>query len=196
MVVKKKRVVKKKAVKKSSPKKKIIKRKVVKKSPVKKKVIKKRPVKKTAKQKLHDSKDLPKKVKLSGKMAQRFGEGIMVIPSPLEVDEVIRRVRKGRLITINKIRQKLSRKHKTDFTCPICTGLFSNISAHAAEEDRLEGKKNITPWWRVLKEGGELNPKHPDGELLQMKLLKKEGHKIIKKGIKFFVHNHKKKLLR
>ncbi len=38
--------------------------------------------KRTWKDKLHDSKDLPKVGKLTGPMAKRFGQGTMVIPAP------------------------------------------------------------------------------------------------------------------
>jgi hypothetical protein len=38
----------------------------------------------------------------------------MVIPAPREVDEVMRTVPKGRLITINEIRATLARKHNVN----------------------------------------------------------------------------------
>lgn len=37
----------------------------------------------------------------------------------------------------------------------------------------------ITPWWRVLKEGGKLNPKCPGGVEEQAKRLRAEGHELI-----------------
>ncbi|MDY7033460.1 MAG: hypothetical protein SVY10_16330 [Thermodesulfobacteriota bacterium] len=30
-------------------------------------------------------------------------------------------------------------------------------------EDATKGKENITPYWRTLKSGGEVNPKYPEG---------------------------------
>jgi hypothetical protein len=47
----------------------------------------------------------------------------MVIPAPREVDEVMRRVPRGRLITVNQIRAALARKHGVDTACPITTGI-------------------------------------------------------------------------
>ena len=89
--------------------------------------------------------------------------GTYVIPAPIEVDAIMKKVPKGKLITINEIRQVLARKHKTQFGCSITTGIFAWIAANAAEEDVADGKKRITPYWRTLKNGGELNPKYPGG---------------------------------
>lgn len=129
-------------------------------------------------EKLRDSKDLPKVVKITGKMSRRWGEGSVVIPAPVEVDEVMRSVPKGKLITINQIREVLAKKHNATIGCPITTGIFAWIAAHAAEEAAAEGRKNITPWWRTLKSEGELNEKYPGGGEVQAAYLKKEGFTI------------------
>ena len=42
-----------------------------------------------------------------------------------------------------------------------------------------EGKKDITPYWRTLKEGGKLNEKYPGGVETQAGHLEEEGFKII-----------------
>ena len=41
-----------------------------------------------------------------------------------------------------------------------------------------EGKKNITPYWRTVKVGGQLNEKYPGGLEAQAARLKTEGHTI------------------
>jgi hypothetical protein len=133
---------------------------------------------KTWREKLADDKGLPKTGKVEGTMRKTWGTGTMVIPAPREVDALIRRIRKGRTATINDLRTALAKKHGTDIACPITTGIFAWIAAHAAEEDRAEGRKRITPWWRVLKEGGKLNPKFPGGIAAQTRHLLAEGHKI------------------
>ena len=102
----------------------------------------------------------------------------MVIPAPKEVDELMARVPKGKLTTINELRTALAHKHGADFGCPITTGIFAWIAAHAAVEQSAAGKKRITPWWRTLKTTGELNPKYPGGAEAQAELLKAEGHKL------------------
>ncbi len=153
-------------------------------------------VKKTWIEKLNDSKNLPKVVKLNSKGAQHWHGETMVVPSPLEVDEIMRSVPEGKLITINEVRQKLAQKHHTDIGCPLTSGIFAWISANAAEEMRGEGKTDITPWWRTLKSGGFLNEKFPGAPDMQKKILEAEGHKIIKKGKKQQVEDYQKSLIK
>ncbi len=62
-------------------------------------------------EKLLDSKDFPRVVEINEKMSKRWGTGTCVIPAPIEVDEIMRQVPKGKLITINQIREKLAKKH-------------------------------------------------------------------------------------
>ena len=147
-------------------------------------------------EKLHDSKDLPKVVELTGKQAEKWGEGTMAIPAPLEVDALMKKIPEGKLTTINLLRKKIAEKHSTTVACPISTGIFAWIAAHAAEELKAKGEKEITPWWRTLKEGGLLNPKYPGGIEKQMELLESEGHVIVPKGKKnFMVSDFDKKLV-
>jgi hypothetical protein len=80
-------------------------------------------------------------------MRKQWGIGTVVIPAPAEVDEIMKRVPKGKLITINDIRNILARRHGATIGCPITTGLFARIAAGAAEEDEAQGKKRITPYW-------------------------------------------------
>jgi len=102
-------------------------------------------------------------VEITDKMSKRWGTGTVVIPAPREVDEIMKQVHKGRLIIMNQIRGILSQKHGASIGCPITTGIFANIAAHAAEEAAVEGKQNITPYWRTLKSKGGLNEKYPGG---------------------------------
>jgi len=135
-------------------------------------------MRKSWREKLHDSKDLPRVVVINDNMSKRWGTGTCVIPAPIEVDEIMRSVPKGRLITINKIRESLARKHGASIGCPITTGIFCNIAARAAEEDASEGEKRITPYWRTLKSKGELNEKYPGGVEAQAVRLQSEGHTV------------------
>lgn len=146
--------------------------------------------------KLHDSKDLPKYGDSGdGKFSKKFGEGRFVIPAPLEVDAMMKKVPKGKLTTINELRTALAKKHKTDFTCPITTGIFSWIAAYAADELAQQGRKRITPYWRTLKSDGQINPKYPGGIEAIRKKLEAEGHTVIQKGKRFLVENFKKKTI-
>jgi len=152
------------------------------------------PKRKSWREKLADGKGLPKVGRISGKMTRRWGRGTMVVPAPLEVDAVMRRVPKGKLVTINEIRAALAKKHDVNVCCPITTGIFAWIAAHEAEESAADGKKSITPYWRTLKTGGEVNAKYPGGVQGLTKLLKAEGHRVVAKGKRFVVVDYEKSL--
>ncbi len=122
---------------------------------------------------------LPKVVEGPEKWKKRFGGTRVLVPTPLLVDKVIRTVKKGKLITVNQIREKLAKEFKADSTCQITTGIFIRICSEVAEEDLKAGKKHVTPYWRVLKSDGSLNPKYPGGIDAQAKYLKSEGHEIV-----------------
>ncbi len=145
---------------------------------------------KTWTEKLADAKNLPRVIKLTGAARKRWGGATMVIAAPTEVDALMKRVPKGRVTTINALRAQLARKHGTETTCPITTGIFSWIAAHAAEESAQAGRKRPTPWWRTLKSGGQLNEKYPGGLAEQRKRLAAEGHRFIRRGAKVCVADH------
>ena len=140
--------------------------------------------------KLTDDKDLPKVVPITGNMSKRWGKGTVAIPAPREVDAIMKRVPEGKLITINDIRALVAKKHGASIGCPITTGIFAWIAAHAAEEAALEGAARITPYWRTLKSGGELNPKYPGGVSRLRKRLEAEGHRVIVKGKRVVVMDY------
>ena len=149
---------------------------------------------KSWREKLADDKGLPKTGPIEGKLSTRWGTGTMVIPAPREVDEVMRLVPKGRLTTINELRAALARKHRVTIGCPITTGIFAWIAAHAAAEAEAEGRKKITPYWRTLKSGGELNAKYPGGIAALKRRLIAEGHRVTKKGKRFLVLDYEQAL--
>jgi alkylated DNA nucleotide flippase Atl1 len=151
--------------------------------------------KKSWREKLADDKGLPKTGRIEGKLSTRWGTGTMVIPAPREVDALMRRVPRGKVTTINELRAALARKHKADIACPITTGIFSWIAAHAAAEDAAAGRKRITPYWRTLKTSGELNLKYPGGIPALKKLLCGEGHTVIQRGKRFLVKDFQDALI-
>ena len=151
----------------------------------------------TWQEKLTDSKNKSRVEHFDAKKGKNWQPGSYVIPAPVEVDEIMKKVPKGKLITINEIREILAKKHKADFGCPITTGIFSWIAANAADEMEKEGKKNITPYWRTLKTGGILNEKYPGGIVNLKKRLEAEGHTTIQKGKSkyFMVRDFEKSLI-
>jgi alkylated DNA nucleotide flippase Atl1 len=120
----------------------------------------------------------PRIVEVPPKMQKAWGSGTMLIATPLLVDAEVRKVKKGKLTTVGQIMGSLARQFKADCTCPMTTGIFLRIVAEAAEEDRADGKKQITPYWRVLKSDGSLNEKYPGGAKAQAAKLRSEGHTI------------------
>jgi alkylated DNA nucleotide flippase Atl1 len=145
-------------------------------------------------EKLRNSKDLPRVEQISHGMSKRWDTSTVAIPTPIEVDQIMRQIPQGRLITIKEIRSALASKHSATIGCPLTTGIFAWIAANAAEEEREEGGSNITPYWRTLKSGEVLNPKYPGGVERQRKLLEREGHKIIQKGKNQVVVEYEKSL--
>jgi len=150
---------------------------------------------KTWREKLADDKGCPKKHVIDESLSKRWGTGTFVIPAPLEVDGLMRRVGKGKITTLDEIRRALARRHGTTIACPITTGIFAWIAAHAAAEAESEGQRRITPYWRTLKPGGELNPKYPGGPAGLKRRLQNEGHVVIRKGKRFFVKDYERRVV-
>ena len=137
---------------------------------------------KTWREKLADAKNLPRVIRLTGAARQRWGGATLVIAAPVEVDALMKRVPRGCVTTINDLRAALARRHHAEAACPITTGIFAWIAANAAEESAAAGAKKITPWWRTLKQDGELNPRYPGGLAAQRKRLIAEGHRCVSRG--------------
>jgi hypothetical protein len=152
------------------------------------------PKRKSWREKLADSNGLPRVAPVAGAMSRRWGEGTMVIPAPAEVDALMRQVPEGQLVTINELRGRLAAEHGADFACPLTTGIFAWIAAHAAEEAAAEGEDGTTPYWRTLKTGGELNPKYPGGLEAVRRRLEAEGHRVVARGKRFLVADYQSRL--
>ena len=121
---------------------------------------------------------LPKVVSGPPKWEKRFGGRRVLVATPLLVDELIRKVQRGKLVTIRQIREHLAQDFKADSTCPLTTGIFVRIVAEAAEEDLQMGRQEITPYWRVIRDDGSLNEKFPGGVAAQAARLREEGRTI------------------
>jgi hypothetical protein len=153
---------------------------------------------KSWKEKLEDNKKFPKILKFDPKfpcgkslikMGAQRGDSVVLV-QPKEVVEIMNNIPNGKLITLKEICQKLAQKHHTKYCCTLTTGIFIMTAAHAAEEDKIEGKKEIIPYWRTLKIDGYLNDKYPGGTETQKKLLENEGFRILSKGKKYAVDEY------
>jgi hypothetical protein len=143
-----------------------------------------------------DVKGLPKVIRVGRVAARRWGGRTIVVPSPIEIDALMRTVPRGRVTTVNELRAAVARAHHAEAGCPITTGIFSWIAANAAEELAAAGAKRITPYWRTLKQRGQLNPKFPGGVSAQQRRLAAEGHQFVRKGTRVFVRDFEKVLAR
>lgn len=129
------------------------------------------------------------------KMGAKPGESVVIV-NAFEVDALMKKVPKGKLVTLFEICQGLAKRHKTKWACTLTAGIQVMIAAQQAEEIRKKGLKKITPYWRTLKIGGVLNEKFPGRALSQAKRLKKERQTILKKGKNFVVVDFEKKLIK
>ena len=142
-------------------------------------------MKKTWNEKLNDSKNMPL-VEICPVRNQK-----MLITPPIAYDEVMKIIPRGKLITADRIRTYLAKKHNADFTCQLTAGIFINIAANASAERKGE---NETAYWRTLKKDGELCEKFPGGIEGHKTMLQTEGHKIKQKGKRCFVADYAQKL--
>lgn len=131
-------------------------------------------------------------------MQKQYGKGTILIPRPIDVDALMQKIPKGKLVTPIQLRKKLSETHESDVTCAMTTGIFIRIASEAAEEDLRNGKKKITPYWRVINNDGSLREKTPGGIEYHKELLEKEGHTVIPVTTKkrFVVQNFEKVLFK
>jgi hypothetical protein len=148
--------------------------------------------KKSYNEKLNDSKDMPTVETVSDpKAIARFGGERMLIAPPLAYDGIMKQVPERKVITSDRIRDYLAKKHDADYTCQLTAGIFINIAAHASAE---RAGIDPTPYYRTLKKDGELNEKYPDGCDGQKLMLEAEGHTVIQKGKRYFVKDYENSL--
>ena len=144
---------------------------------------------------LKDSKDMPKfQIITDKKSIEKYGGNRMYFAPPADYDRVMRLVPFGKLLTVGEIRDYFARESGADFTEPITSGIFVSIAAWAS--DQRETDK--TPYWRILKAKGELNPKYPGGVMAQKEMLEKEGHTVVQRGrtnIRYYVKDYEKVLV-
>lgn len=145
---------------------------------------------KTWREKLADSKGLPKVVQITPDKVARWGHASMLVPAPSKVDDLMKQVPEGRVTTMNEICGALAKRHSADHCCPLTSGIFAWIAAHAAEEAAQEAGRPATPYWRTLKADGLVNPKYPGGAEHAAELLKREGHTLEQRGTKIFVRSY------
>lgn len=143
---------------------------------------------------LKNSKDMPKvQIVTDEATIKRYGGERMFFAPPLAYDAVMKTISAGFVTTVGEIRNYFARENDADFTEPITAGTFVSIAAWASEQR----ESDPTPYWRTLKNGGELNAKYPGGVEAQKAKLEAEGHTILTRGrtnIRYYVQNYEDKL--
>lgn len=109
---------------------------------------------------------------------KRYGQGKMLIPAPLDLETLVKKIPRGRVTTLRALGDELAQAAGAVASCPITSGIFLKLVAIAAEEDLAEGKKRVAPWWRVVGPDGKLWPKAPGGLAGHARRLREDGVEI------------------
>lgn len=92
---------------------------------------------------MNDKKDMPKIVELDEEATKKWGGKTMVIAPPIDYDDFMKQVPRGKLITTDILRKTMAKKYHTDITCPFTCGIFVNICAWAS----YQREEHKTPYW-------------------------------------------------
>ena len=103
-------------------------------------------------------------------MEKFFGcSGEMVKPSSDTVKSVVSKIPRGKLITLEQLREKLAKDFGVQTACPAGTTKALQI---------LSKEESSICYWRVIKKKGELIAKFPGGVEGHASLLEKEGFEV------------------
>ena len=94
----------------------------------------------------------PKRVRLGGDFAGIPAGQLMLVATPRLVDDYLRRIPRGEVRSIERLRRELARRQRCDATCPVSLSIFLRICAEAAWEELEAGAsiEAIAPFWRVI----------------------------------------------
>lgn len=106
----------------------------------------------------------------------KYGGHRMVISTPKDIAEEVSLLPKGQVIRISALRERLAVRHEGDYTCPLTTGIFLNLVAHAMEEPTTGAAGYYWPYWRVVRDDGQMMEKFPGGIEAHRTKLEAEGH--------------------
>lgn len=98
------------------------------------------------------------------------GPGKMLLPTPATVAAQIRQIPAGRLLTTDLLRKGLAEQFGVQGTCPVTTKKALTAIASDPSQD--------VPWWRVIKQNGELMANYPGGVAGHASRLAEEGFTI------------------
>jgi hypothetical protein len=88
----------------------------------------------------------------------------------------------GKVKTISETRAALARRQGASLGCPLTTGIFAWVAAHAAKENRATGAREVATHWCTLKAPPVLSDKYPGGTEHRKFLPDRKGLVIIGRG--------------
>lgn len=111
------------------------------------------------------------KIEIIPKAMEKFMgcSGKMIKPSTATVKAIVQKIRKGKLVTLGQLREKLAKDFAVQTACPAST--TKSLQLLAKEDETV-------CYWRVIKNKGELIAKFPDGVKGHALLLENEGFEI------------------
>lgn len=102
--------------------------------------------------------------------------GKMLLPSRATVEANLKTIPKGHLLTTDLLRKQMAEQFNVQGTCPVTTKKVLRAIANQPHQK--------APYWRVVKQNGELMDYYPNGLRGHATLLKKEGLVIDTQGKK------------
>lgn len=82
------------------------------------------------------------------KMEKFYGKGKMLHPSVEVIEELVKTIPKGFVVTIDLIAKRLAKDFGTDVTCPMRTGNAIKKIAERYSNDNIDFQ---IPFWRVIR---------------------------------------------
>jgi hypothetical protein len=76
----------------------------------------------------------------------------MLIVTPKMVDEEVRKLPRGSIVAQTDIRKSLSKRYKSDYACPVTTGIALRVVSERAYLQIISGMgdSEVAPFWRVV----------------------------------------------
>ncbi len=130
--------------------------------------------KKSWSEKYHSNKPFEIK-RVDKKFADIPAGASMLIATPQIIANYVQQIPEGKATDIKTMRKDLAAEFHAEYTCPVTSGIFLRIAAEKAFEDLQSGKKDVTPFWRIIAPNSPLAQKLTFGYEVIAKKRKAEG---------------------
>ncbi|MBS1782117.1 MAG: hypothetical protein JSS78_03540 [Bacteroidetes bacterium] len=77
---------------------------------------------------------------------------MMLVPTPLLIENYIKNIPFGHTANVQQMRKDLAASFHAEYTCPLTSGIFLRIVAEKAFEELWQGKNKdeVAPFWRII----------------------------------------------